>query len=120
MNSRRSSTNTSDQSAWMINRSDVFDQVLVNLREFVKTHVILAPVREFSRPRAATEIPFPRARRAKQAKKSVLALLYDLKSQKTLCLFDIFWTHVSCKLYKSVLALPRDSNSQKTRCFVFL
>ena len=31
----------------------------LNLREFVKTHVILAPVREFSRSRAASKIPFP-------------------------------------------------------------
>ena len=30
-----------------------------NLREFVKTHVILAPVREFSRSRAASKIRFP-------------------------------------------------------------
>lgn len=33
-----------------------------NLREFVKTHVILAPLREFSRSRAASKIPFPGAR----------------------------------------------------------
>ena len=32
-----------------------------NLREFVKTHVILAPLREFSGPRAASKIPFPGA-----------------------------------------------------------
>ena len=32
-----------------------------NLREFVKTHVILAPLREFSRSRAASKIPFPGA-----------------------------------------------------------
>ena len=34
---------------------------LDNLREFVKTHVILAPLREFSRSRAASKIPFPGA-----------------------------------------------------------
>ena len=33
----------------------------LNLREFVKTHVILAPLREFSRSRAASKIPFPGA-----------------------------------------------------------
>ena len=32
-----------------------------DLREFVKTHVILAPLREFSRSRAASKIPFPGA-----------------------------------------------------------
>ena len=32
------------------------------LREFVKTHVILAPLREFSRSRAASKIPFPGAK----------------------------------------------------------
>ena len=36
-----------------------------NLREFVKTHVILAPVREFSRSRAASKIPFPSAEAGK-------------------------------------------------------
>ena len=35
-----------------------------NLREFVKTHVILAPLRKFSRSRAASKIPFPGAGRA--------------------------------------------------------
>ena len=35
------------------------------LREFVKTHVILAPVREFSRSRAASKIPFPGAQPGK-------------------------------------------------------
>ena len=38
-----------------------------HLREFVKTHVILAPVREFSRSRAASKIPFPGASRARRA-----------------------------------------------------
>ena len=33
----------------------------ISLREFVKTPVILAPVREFSRSRAASKIPFPGA-----------------------------------------------------------
>ena len=36
-----------------------------NLREFVKTHVILAPLREFSRSRAASKIPFPGAQPGK-------------------------------------------------------
>ena len=36
--------------------------ICLNLREFVKTHVILAPLREFSRSRAASKIPFPGAR----------------------------------------------------------
>ena len=36
-----------------------------NLREFGKTHVILAPLREFSRSRAASKIPFPGARAGK-------------------------------------------------------
>ena len=35
------------------------------LREFVKTHVILAPLREFSRSRAASKIPFPGAQPGK-------------------------------------------------------
>ena len=39
-----------------------------NLREFVKTHVILAPVREFSRSRAAPKIPFPGAQAGKPGK----------------------------------------------------
>ena len=38
---------------------------LTNLREFVKTHVILAPLREFSRSRAASKIPFPGAQPGK-------------------------------------------------------
>ena len=37
-------------------------QLESNLREFVKTHVILAPLREFSRSRAASKIPFPGSR----------------------------------------------------------
>ena len=41
--------------------------VSLNLREFVKTHVILAPLREFSRSRAASKIPFPGAKRASSA-----------------------------------------------------
>ena len=41
-----------------------------NLREFVKTHVILAPARKFSRSRAASEIPFPRASRASRARRA--------------------------------------------------
>ena len=36
-----------------------------HLREFVKTHVILAPLREFSRSRAASKIPFPGAQPGK-------------------------------------------------------
>ena len=35
------------------------------LREFVKTRVILAPLREFSRSRAASKIPFPGAQPGK-------------------------------------------------------
>ena len=37
------------------------DETNNNFREFVKTHVILAPLREFSRSRAASKIPFPGA-----------------------------------------------------------
>ena len=39
-----------------------------DLRELVKTHVILAPVREFSRSRAASKIPFPGAQPGKTGK----------------------------------------------------
>ena len=39
-----------------------------NLREFVKTHVILAPLREFSRSRAASKIPFPGAQAGQPGK----------------------------------------------------
>ena len=39
-----------------------------NLREFVKTHVILAPLREFSRSRAASKIPFPGAQAGQAGK----------------------------------------------------
>ena len=35
-----------------------FESQKSNLRKFVKTHVILAPVREFSRSRGASKIPF--------------------------------------------------------------
>ena len=44
------------------------DYVYVCLREFVKTHVILAPLREFPRSRAASKIPFPGARAGKPGK----------------------------------------------------
>ena len=39
-----------------------------HLREFVKTHVILAPLREFSRSRAASKIPFPGAQPGRPGK----------------------------------------------------
>ena len=38
---------------------------LDHLRKFVKTHVILAPLRVFSRSRAASKIPFPGAKAGK-------------------------------------------------------
>ena len=46
----------------------------LNLREFVKTHVILAPLREFSRSRAASKISFPGAKRAGAANSNFFIL----------------------------------------------
>ena len=76
------------------------------MREFVKTHVILAPLREFSRSRAASKIPFPGAQPGKlgefnlfyfRCKKLVLALSRDLKRQKNIVFFD-FSNHAGAQV----------------------
>ena len=97
-----------------------------NLREFVKTHVILAPLREFSRSRAASKIPFPGAKRASSASRKFFILgvkigtcapaWFEKSKQHMFCLsFCGRLFHLSCK--NRYLRFRRTRNDRKTQCF---